>query len=86
MCPMTAVAMATEGHRCDTCAWTLRPCTDVDQHNSELLHQTLLDAFARLTFKEFQRFRDRVISNDSKKGRSYLKQELKAAPQVGLPF
>lgn len=86
MCPMTAVAMATEGHRCDTCAWTLRPCTDVDQHNSELLHQTLLDAFARLTFEEFQRFRDRVISNDSKKGRSYLKQELKAAPQVGLPF
>jgi len=59
---------------------------DVDQHNSGLLHQTLLDAFTRLTPEEFQRFRDRVISNGSKKGRFRLKQELKAALQVGLLF
>jgi hypothetical protein len=77
---MTAVAMAAEGHRCDTCAWTFRPGTDVDQHNSGLLHRTLLDAFARLTPEEFQRFCDMAISNGSKKGRSRLKQELKVTP------
>jgi hypothetical protein len=85
VCPMTVVAMAAEGHRCDTCAWTFWPCTDVDQHNFGLLYRTLLDAFARLT-PEFQRFRDMVISNSSKKGKSRLKQELKSTPQVGLPF
>jgi len=54
---LTAVAMATEGYQCDICAWTLQPGTDVEQHNSGLLHWTLLDAFARLTPKEFGRFR-----------------------------
>jgi hypothetical protein len=84
--PMTAVAIAAEGHRCDTCTWSFRLGTDVDQHNFRLLHRTLLDAFARLTPEEFQRFHDMVISNGSKKGRSRLKQELKGTPQVELPF
>ncbi|CAK9209268.1 unnamed protein product [Sphagnum troendelagicum] len=60
--------MAAEGHRCDTCAWTLRPGTDVDQHNSGLLHWTLLDASARLTLEEFGRFRERVALDGPKKG------------------
>ncbi|CAM6030113.1 unnamed protein product [Sphagnum balticum] len=46
----------------------------------------LLDAFARLTPEEFQRFRNKVISNGLKKGRSRLKQELKVAPEVGFLF
>ncbi len=87
---LTAVAMATEGHRCDICAWTLQPGTDVKQHNSRLLHRTLLDAFARLTPEEFGRFRQRVALDGPKKGRTRLKQvfkqALKAAPQVWLPF
>jgi hypothetical protein len=87
---LTAVAMATEGHRCDICAWTLRPGTDVEQHNSGLLHRTLLDASARFTPEEFGRFRKRVALDGPKKGRTRLKQvikqALKAASQVWLPF
>jgi len=87
---LTAVAMATEGHRCDICAWTLRPGTDVEQHNSGLLHRTLLDASARLTPEEFGRFRQRVALDGPKKGRTRLKQvikqALKVAPQVWLPY
>jgi hypothetical protein len=84
---MMVVAMAAKGHQCDTCTWILRLGTDVDQHNSGLLLRTLLlDAFARLTPEEFQGFHDKVISNGSKKNRSRFKQELKVAPQVGLPF
>jgi hypothetical protein len=86
----TAVALAAEGHRCDTCAWSLRPGTDVDQHNSGLLHRTLLDASARLTPEEFGRFRERVALDGPRKGRTRLKQvfkqALKAAPEVWLPF
>jgi hypothetical protein len=37
------------GHRCEVCDWTLRPGTDLEQHNSGLVHRTLLDAFERLT-------------------------------------
>jgi hypothetical protein len=74
---LTAVAMATEGHRCDICAWTLRPGTDVEQHNSGLLHRTLLDASARLTPKEFGRFHQRVALDGPKKGRTRLKQVIK---------
>ncbi|CAK9264550.1 unnamed protein product [Sphagnum jensenii] len=81
---LTAVAMAAEGHRCDTCAWTLRPGTDVDQHNSGLLHWTLLDASARLTLEEFGRFRERVALDGPKKGRTRLKQVLKATSQGQL--
>jgi len=90
VCILTAVAMATKGHRCDICAWTLRPGTDVEQHNFGLLHQTLLDASARLTPEEFRRFHQRVALDGPKKGRTRLKQvikqALKAAPQVWLPF
>ncbi|CAK9866958.1 unnamed protein product [Sphagnum jensenii] len=74
--------MATEGHKCDTCAWILRPGTDVKQHNFGLLHRTLLDASTRLTPKEFGRFRERVALDGPKKGRTCLKQVLKVAPQL----
>jgi hypothetical protein len=83
---MTAVAMVAKGHRCDICAWTLLPGTDLEQHNSGLVHRTLLDAFARLTPEEFNGFRDTVISNCRKKGKFRLKQELKAALPVRLAF
>ncbi|CAM6054105.1 unnamed protein product [Sphagnum tenellum] len=80
--------MATEGHRCDICTWTLNPGTDIEQHNSGLLHRTLLDAFARLTPEEFGRFCQRVALDGPKKGRTCLKQvikqALKAAPQGQL--
>jgi hypothetical protein len=78
--------MVAEGHRCDTCAWTFRVGTDVDQHNSGLLHRTLLDASAHLMPEEFGRFRERVTLDGPKKGRTRLKQVLKAASQLWLPF
>ncbi len=71
---LTAVTMATEGHLCDICAWTLQLGTDVKQHNSRLLHRTLLDTSARLTPEEFGRFRQRVALDGPKKGRTRLKQ------------
>jgi hypothetical protein len=91
MCPVTAVAMdsvAAQAHRCEVCAWTLRPGTDLEQHNTGLIHRTLMEAFARLTADKFQEFRDAVILNGRKKGKSRLKQELRgaASSQVSLFF
>jgi hypothetical protein len=67
VCPMMVVPMVAEGHRCDVCAWTLRSGMDLKQHNSGLVHRTLLDAFTRLTPEEFKTFCDTVISNSCKK-------------------
>lgn len=85
--PATAGAMdsvAAQGHRCEICAWTLRPGTDLEQDNSGLVHRTLLDAFARLTPDKFQGFRDAVISKGRSRGKFQLKRELRAAQQVRL--
>ncbi len=79
MCPMTTVAMVVEGHRCDTCAWTLWLGTDLEQHNFGLVHQTLLDAFARLTPEEFKAFCDTIISN----GGTYIEGEQKIQSYIG---
>jgi hypothetical protein len=77
---------SAEGHRCEICAWTLRPGTDLEQHNFGLIHRTLLEASARLTPERFEGFRDSVILKGSKRGKFRLKQELRAALEVGLLF
>jgi hypothetical protein len=85
---------SAEGHRCEICAWTLRAGTDLEQHNSGLIHRTLLEAFARLTPERFEGFRDSVILKGSKRkgskrgkgGKFCLKQELRAALEVRLVF
>lgn len=76
---MTAVAMdsvAAQGPMCEICAWTLRLGTNLKQHNSGLVHRTLLEAFEQLTPNKFQEFRDAVILNGRKRGKFQLKQEL----------
>ncbi len=85
--PSTVGAMDSvpaRGHRCEVCDWTFRPGTDLEQHNSGLVHRTLLDAFERLTPDRFQAFRDAVISTARTRGKYQLKRELRAAPQVSL--
>jgi len=79
---VTTVAMdlvATQGPRCEICAWTLRSSTDFEQHNLGLIHRTLLEAFGRLTFNKFQGFRDAVILNGRKRSKFQFKQELRGA-------
>jgi len=59
VCPVTATTMdsvATQGPRCEICAWTLRSNTNLEQHNSGLVHRTLLEALGRLTLDKFQAF------------------------------
>ncbi len=57
----------------------------MEQHNSGLVHQTLLDAIARLAPDKFLEFRDAVTSSSRKKSKLGLKRELrKAASQVSF--
>ncbi len=70
--PSTVGAMDSvlaRGHRCEVCDWTLRPGTDLEQHNSELVHRTLLDTFERLTPDRCPAFRDVVISTACMRGK-----------------
>jgi hypothetical protein len=57
----------------------------LEQHNSGLVHRTLLDAVARLAPGKFLEFRDAMTSNSRKKSKFALKRELrKAAAQVNF--
>jgi hypothetical protein len=56
-------SMAAQAPWCEVCAWTLRPSTDLEQHNLGFVHRTLMEAFARLTADKFQEFQDVVILN-----------------------
>jgi len=76
-----------QGIWCEICDWTLRPGTSLEQHNSGLVHRTLLDAVARLAPGKFLEFRDAMTSNSRKKNKFGFKQELrKAASQVSFFF
>jgi hypothetical protein len=68
-----------QGIWCEICDWILRTGTSLEQHNSELVHRTLLDAVARLAPCKFLEFRDAVTSNSRKKSKFGLKQELRKA-------
>jgi hypothetical protein len=85
---MTVVLMDSriaQGIWCEICDWTLRPGTSLEQHNSGLVHRTLLDAITRLAPGKFLEFRDAVTSNSRKKSKFGLKRELrKAASQVSF--
>jgi hypothetical protein len=72
-------SMVAQGPRCEICAWTLQSGTDLEQHNSGLIHETLLEAFGRLTLDKFQAFRDAVILNGHKRSKLHFKQELQGA-------
>jgi len=74
-----------QGIWCEICDWTLQPGTNLEQHNSRLVHRTLLDAVARLAPGKFLEFRDAVTSRSRKKSKFALKRELrKAAAQVSF--
>ncbi len=76
-----------QGIWCEICDWTLRSRTSLEEHNSGLVHRTLLDAVARLALDKFLEFRDAVISSSRKKSKFALKRELrKAASQVSFFF
>jgi hypothetical protein len=76
-----------QGILCKICDWTLLPGSCLEEHNSGLLHRTLLDAIARLMPDKFLEFRDVVISNSRKKSKYALKWELqKATSQVSFFF
>ncbi len=85
---MTGVLMNSriaQGIWCEICDWTLQPGTNLEQHNSGLVHRTLLDAVVRLTLGKFLEFRDAVTSSSRKKSKFALKRELrKAAAQVSF--
>ncbi len=85
---MTVVFMDSriaQGIWCKICNWTFQPGTNLEQHNSGLVHRTLLDAVARLAPGKFLEFKDAVTSNSRKKSKFALKQELrKAAAQVSF--
>jgi hypothetical protein len=66
-------SVVAQGPRCEICAWTLRSSTDLEQHNSGLVHQILLEAFGRLTLDKFQAFQDAVILNSRKRNKLHLK-------------
>jgi len=76
-----------QGIWCEVCDWTLRPGTSLEQHNSELVHRTLLEAVVRLPPGKFLEFRDVVTLSSRKKSKFGLKRELpKAASQVSFFF
>jgi hypothetical protein len=76
-----------QGIWCEICDWTLLPGTCLEEHNSGLVHRTLLDAVARLAPDKFLEFRDAMISTSGKKSKFALKRELrKAASQVSFFF
>jgi hypothetical protein len=71
----------------EVCDWTLRPGTSLEQHNSGLVHRTLLEAVARLPPDKFMEFRDAITLSSRKKSKFGLKRELqKAASQVSFFF
>ncbi len=79
---VTAVFMdsvITQGLWCEICDWALRPGTNLEQHNSGLVHRTLLEAVARLAPVKFQEFRDEVTLNGRKKSKFGLQRELLGA-------
>ncbi len=76
-----------QGIWCEICDWTLLPGTCLEEHNSGLVHRTLLDAVARLAPDKFLEFRDAMISTSRKKSKFALKRDLrKAASQVSFFF
>ncbi len=90
ICAMTVVFMDSRiarGIFCEVCDWTLLPGSSLEEHNSGLVHRTLLDALARLAPDKFLEFRNAVISRSRKKSKYALKRELrKAASQVSFFF
>jgi hypothetical protein len=56
-----------QGILCEICDWTLLPGSCLEEHNSGLVHRTLVDAVARLALDKFLEFRDAVISSSRKK-------------------
>jgi len=76
-----------QGILCEICDWTFLPGSCLEEHNSRLVHRTLLDAIAQLAPDKFLEFRDAVISNSRKKSKYAFKWELrKAASQVNFFF
>jgi hypothetical protein len=76
---MTTIFMdsvITQGLWCEICDWALRPGTNLEQHNSGLVHGTLLEAVARLALVKFQEFKDEVTLNGRKKSKFGLQREL----------
>ncbi len=50
--PIPSVAMDlmdAKGHHSEICAWTFRPGTNFEKHNSKLVHWSLFEASAQLT-------------------------------------
>jgi hypothetical protein len=72
-------SVIAQGLWCEICDWTLRPSTNLEQHNSGLVHRTLLEAMARLSPGKFQDFRDVVTLSRRKKSKFGLKRELLGA-------
>ncbi len=70
--------MTAKGHCSKICAWTFWLGTNLEEHNSELIHWSLFEAFARLTPENFKGFRDNVILNGCERGKFQLKQKLRA--------
>jgi hypothetical protein len=76
-----------QGIRCEICDWTLLPGSPLEEHNSGLVHQTLLDAVVQLAPDKFLEFKDAMISSSRKKSKYAFKRELrKAASQVSFFF
>jgi hypothetical protein len=76
---MTIVLMDStiaQGIWCEVCDWTFRPSTSLEQHNSGLVHRTLLEAIARLPPGKFLEFKDAVTLSSHKKNKFGLKREL----------
>jgi hypothetical protein len=72
-------SVIAQGLWCEICDWALWSGTNLEQHNSGLMHQTLLEAVARLAPIKFQEFRDEVILNGRKKSKFGLQRELLGA-------
>ncbi len=61
---------------CEICDWTLRLGKNLEQHNSGLVHRTLLEAVPQLPPGKFQDFRDAVTLSSRKKSKFGFKREL----------
>jgi len=76
-----------QGILCEICDWTLLSGLCLEEHNSGLVHRTLLDAVMWLAPDKFLEFRDAMISSSRKKSKYALKRELrKVASQVNFFF
>jgi hypothetical protein len=69
-------SVIAQGLWCEICDWSLRSGTNLEQHNSGLVHRTLLKAVARLPPSKFQDFKDVVTLSNRKKSKFGLKREL----------